>query len=169
MVDTAIESAKDGVKNVGEKAGKLAGAGMAVAASGAVEAAGYHPSPLVTAGAMFAGAKLGGLMAKGLSAGVDRVARGGGGPIGAVMAELSQVLQLLDEIGEGVAAAVDSVNKAQAYYQRVSSGASNNLLKSATRRCQAAPSRFKDGMKDIKAAKDSVGEHLVKVATAGKA
>jgi hypothetical protein len=169
LKDTAIESAKDGVKNASEKVGKLAGAGMAVAASWAIEAAGYHPSPLVTAGVMFAGAKLGGLVAKGLNAGVDRMTKGGGGPIGTVMAELSRVLQLLDEVGKGMTEVVDSVNKTQAYYQRVSKGANNNLLKSATQRCQDAPGRFKDGMKDVKSAKESIGEHLVKVATAGKA
>ena len=167
--DAAIESAKDGVKNASEKVGRLAGAGMAIAASGAIEAAGYHPSPLVTAGAMFAGAKLGGLVAKGLNAGVDRVAKGGGGPIGTVMAELSEVLQLLEEVGKGIAAVVNSVNKAQAHYQRMSKGSGSNLLESASDKCRRAPRQFQAGAENIKAATESVGQHLVKVATAGKA
>jgi hypothetical protein len=84
------------------------------------------------------------------------------------MAELSTVLQLLEEIGKGIAEVVDSVNKAQAYYQRVSKGTGNNLLASASRHCQHAPGRFKDGMKEIRAAQVMVGKHLVTVATKGR-
>jgi hypothetical protein len=75
LKDTTIESAKDGIKNVSEKIGKAAGAGMAVAATAAVNAAGHHPSPLITVGAAYAGVKVGGLVGKAMNAGLVRVAK----------------------------------------------------------------------------------------------
>jgi hypothetical protein len=169
LKDMAIESAKDGVKNVSEKVGKAAGAGMAVAATAVVDAAGYHPSPLIAVGAAYAGVKVGGLVGRAMNAGLDRVTKGGGGPIATVMAELSAVLQLLEEVGKGIAQVIDSVNKAQAHYQQVSKGANNNLLESATKKCRRAPRHFTEGMDEIEDAKGIVGKHLVAVATAGKA
>nr|WP_240033223.1 hypothetical protein [Micromonospora globbae] len=167
-MDTAVESARDGIKNVSEKVGKAAGAGMAVAATAAVDAAGYHPSPLIAVGAAYAGMKVGGLVGRAMNAGLDRIAAGrSGGPIGSVMAELSMVLQTLDQVGRGIAEVVDSVNKAQAHFQKVSRGGGNNLLNSAVRACRQAPVRLEEGVDEAKQAQDLVGRHLVAVATTG--
>jgi hypothetical protein len=83
------------------------------------------------------------------------------------MADLSRVLQLLDEVANGITGVIDSVNNAQAHFQRISKGAGSNLLTSATQRCQRAPHRFKEGMDEVRRAQDLVGRHLVAVATAG--
>jgi uncharacterized protein YwbE len=166
--ETAIDSARDGIKNVSEKVGKVAGAGMAVAATGVVEAAGYHSSPLVAVGAAFAGAKVGGLVGKAMTAGLDRITHGyGGGPIGTVLAELSNVLQILEQVDKGVHEVIDTVNKAQAYYQKVSRGASSNLLTSATSHCHRAPDQLRAGLRQVKQAGDLVTDHLVTVAKTG--
>ncbi|AYF30478.1 MULTISPECIES: hypothetical protein [Micromonospora] len=141
---------------------------MAVAATAAADAAGYHPSPLIAVGAAYAGMKVGGLAGRAMNAGLDRITAGrGGGPIGSVMAELSMVLQTLDQVGRGIAEVVDSVNKAQAHFQKVSRGGGNNLLNSAVRACRQAPVRLEEGVDEVKQAQDLVGKHLVAVATAG--
>jgi hypothetical protein len=170
--DTAIESAREGITKVGEKVGQVAGAGMAVAATAAVGATGYHASPWVAAGvatgAAYAGAKVGGLVSRAMNAGMDRIAAGrSGSPIGSVMAELSGVLQTLDQLGRGVAEVIDSVNHAQAHFQKVSKGAGSNLLNGAVRSCRQAPVRLEEGVDEIKQAQDLVGMHLVTVATTG--
>jgi hypothetical protein len=166
--ETAIESAKDGIKNVSEKVGKVAGAGIAVAATGLVEATGHHSSPLVAVGAAFAGAKAGGLVGKAMTAGLDRITHGrGGGPIGIVLAELSAALQTLEQVDKGVREVIDTVNKAQAYYQKVSQGANSNLLSSATSHCHRAPDHLRAGLRQVKQAGDLVTEHLVTVAKTG--
>ncbi|MCI4066087.1 hypothetical protein MRQ36_27490 [Micromonospora sp. R77] len=166
--DTAVESAREGITKVSEKIGKAAGAGIAVAATAAADAAGYHPSPLIAVGAAYAGMKVGGLAGRAMNAGLDRINAGrGGGPIGSVMAELSMVLQTLDQVGRGIAEVVDSVNKAQAHFQKVSRGGGNNLLNSAVRACRQAPVRLEEGVDEVKHAQDLVGKHLVAMATAG--
>jgi hypothetical protein len=167
--ETAVESAKDGINAASEKIGKVAGGGLAVAATGVVDAMGYHPSPLIAVGAAFAGMKMGGLVGKGLTAGLDKISGGhGGGPIGTVMVQLSAVLQTLDQLGRSVSEVVDSVNKAQTHYQRVGKGAGNNFLLSAVRHCRRAPEHFEDAMAEVRQAQESIGAQLVKVATAGK-
>lgn len=68
-------------------------------------------------------------------------------------------------MGEGIEHVTDSVNKAQAYFQKVSRGGSSNLLTSATRHCRRAPTLLADGLDETKQAQDLIGQHLVLVAT----
>lgn len=115
-----------------------------------------------------AGVKVGGLVGRAMNAGLDRItARRGGGPIVSVMAELSMVLQTLDQVGRGIAEVIDSVHQAQAHFQKVSRGGGNNLLNSAVRACRQAPVRLEEGVDEVKQAQELVGKHLVAVATAG--
>lgn len=164
--DTAIESAREGIKNVSEKIGKATGGGMAIAATAAVDAAGYHPSPLIAVGAAYAGMKAGGLVGRAMTAGLDRITagRGGGGPIDSVIADLITTLRVLEQVGRSVGDAIDAVNKAQAHFQKVSRGGENNLLNSAVRACRQAPVQLEEGVDDLKQAGDLVGKHLVGVA-----
>ncbi|MFC7545890.1 hypothetical protein [Plantactinospora sp. GCM10030261] len=141
---------------------------MAVAATAAAEAVGYRASPLIAVGAAYAGMKMGGLVGRAMNAGLDRVTGGrGASPVGAVLANLSAVLQTLEQTRRGVAEVIDSVNKAQAHFQKASAGSGNNLLNSAVRSCRQAPVRLEDGVDEIKQAQDLVGQQLVTVAKAG--
>lgn len=163
-----IESARDGIKNVSEKAGKLAGAGIAVTATAAANAVGYRPSPLIVAGAAYTGMKIGGLVSRALNTGLDRITAGrGASPISTVMAELALVLQTLDQVGKGIAQVVDSVNKAQAHVQKISRGQGNNLLNGAIRAYRQAPTRLEEGVAEANQAQELAGNHLVAVATNG--
>nr|MDT0658906.1 hypothetical protein [Micromonospora sp. DSM 115978] len=166
--DTAVESARDGIKNLSETVGKVAGAGIAVAGAAAAEAVGHRPSPMIAVGAAYAGMKVGGLVGRVLNTGLDRITAGGGaGPISQTMADLATVLQALEQVNRGVGAVVDSVNKAQAHVQRVGRGHGSNLLNGAVRAYRQAPARFSEGMDEVKQAQDLTGNHLVKVATNG--
>ncbi|MEQ4301360.1 hypothetical protein ABNF97_08210 [Plantactinospora sp. B6F1] len=129
MRDTALESARDGIKNLSERVGKLAGAGIAVAATAAADAVGHRPAPLIAVGAAYAGMKLGGLVGRAMNTGLDRFTAGHGtSPIGTALAELATALQTLEQVDRGIAAVIDFVNQAQTHVQKVSRGQGNNLL-----------------------------------------
>lgn len=165
--ETAIESAKDGIRNASEKVGKAAGAGMAVAATGAVDAAGHHPSPLIAVGAAYAGAKVGGLVGKAMTVGLGWAVHGRS-PVGRLLAELGIALRALEKAKKSIDPVIDSVNKAQAHFQRVSEGTSNNLLTSANNHCRGAPDRLRDGLTQVLQAQDLVAEYMVTVAKTGE-
>lgn len=166
--DTAIESARDGISKASEKIGKATGGGMAIAATAAVDAAGYHPSPVIAVGAAYAGMKAGGLVGRAMNAGLDRITAGkGSGPIGSVLADLIATLRTIEQVRRGVGEAIDAVNKAQAHFQKVSRGGENNLLNSAVRACRQAPVQLEEGVDDLRQAEDFVGRHLVGVAKTG--
>ncbi|WLS43277.1 hypothetical protein Q3V37_17825 [Micromonospora profundi] len=69
-------------------------------------------------------------------------------------------------MGRGIAEVVDSVNKAQAHFQKVRRVGGNNLLNSAVRACRQAPVRLEEGVDEVNQAQDLVGKHLVAVAVA---
>lgn len=166
--DTAIESARDGISKASEKIGKATGGGMAIAATAAVDAAGYHPSPLIAVGAAYAGMKAGGLVGRAMNAGLDRITAGKeSGPIGSVLADLIATLRTIEQVRSGVGEAIDAVNKAQAHFQKVSRGGENNLLNDAVRLCRRAPVPLEEGVDDLRQAEDFVGKHLVGVAKTG--
>jgi hypothetical protein len=166
--DTAVESAQDGIKNLSEKVGKLAGAGIAVAATAAADAVGHRATPLIAVGAAYTGMKVGGLVGRAMNTGLDRLtAARGASAIGTAMADLATALQTLDQVGRGIAAVIDSVNQAQAHVQKANRGQGSNLLNSAIKAYRQAPVRFEEGVGEIKQAQDLVGKHLVAVATAG--
>lgn len=166
--DTAIESARDGISKASEKIGKATGGGMAIAATAAVDAAGYHPSPVIAVGAAYAGMKAGGLVGRAMNAGLDRFTAGkGSGPIGSVLADLITTLRTIEQVRRGIGEAIDAVNKAQAHFQKVSRGGENNLLNNAVRACRQAPVQLEEGVDDLRQAEDFVGKHLVGVAKTG--
>ncbi|NYT94096.1 hypothetical protein [Salinispora sp. H7-4] len=141
---------------------------MAIAATAAVDAAGYHPSPLIAVGAAYAGMKAGGLVGRAMNAGLDRITAGKeSGPIGSVLADLIATLRTIEQVRSGVGEAIDAVNKAQAHFQKVSRGGENNLLNDAVRLCRRAPVPLEEGVDDLRQAEDFVGKHLVGVAKTG--
>jgi len=170
VVGAVVDAARDGIKNVSQWFGTLAGAGIAYTANEVVERAGYHPHPMITVGAVYAGAKVGERAGKALNAGLDRIADGlETGPEGIVIAQLCAVLYTLEQVDRGMREVIDSINRAQAFFQKVSRGARNNLLTAATRRCHQAPNHILNGLSQVKQAQGLAGECLLVVAKTGRA
>jgi hypothetical protein len=169
LIDTAAESAKEGVNKASEKAGKLAGAGLVFATTGAFEATGHHPPALVAVGAAYLGAKVGGVVGKGLTAGIDKITTRAksGSPITDVLGTYIEVLQTLQAMGEAAEAAIDGLNGVRDRYQRLHHGSQSTLMKTAVQRCEQARRAARDGRKFLTDAQDNLGDALVTAATFG--
>lgn len=164
---TAIDSVKQGITTVSTKIGNVAGAGLGVLASGALDTVGVHASPVVAGGAALVGAGIGGLAGKVMTAGLNRVTTGGGGAIATHMAELSQVLQLINEAQKTIAAAVEAATNAQGFYLRASEGSENMRLQSAKQHSTTAPTKLTEGLQALAKSQEQIVQRLGVIAGGG--
>ncbi len=170
--EAAIETAKDGIRNATELAGKAIGAGLGVAATAAVGATGLRPTPLIAVGAAYAGSKFGGMGGKALESAVDKATpkrTGAGavdaGTVGGVMAAISTVLHALEQARTGARQATHTIDLTLTYHQGAARGTSNRHLAVAEGRYKSAPPRIAEGMAEIKSASETLGRFLIRVAS----
>lgn len=170
-METAVESAREGIKNVSEKIGKAAGAGMAVGATAIVDLAGYHPSPLIAVGAAYTGMKVGGLAGRALNAGLDRVAGGAdptgtnaSGPTSNVLAQLHTVLRTLKLADDELTQAINSINQAQTRFQHTAIDTENRVLMMLPIRCGLISDLLTTGADQMRQAREIVRHYVIEVA-----